>query len=39
MIQKEMLKAKTKLDDSLDRYKDLDHVYINNRLEEYDDLV
>ncbi len=34
-----MLKAKTKLDDLLDRYKDLDHVYIKNRLEEYDDLV
>jgi hypothetical protein len=34
-----MLKAKTKLDDLLERYKDLDHVYIKNRLEEYDDLV
>jgi hypothetical protein len=34
-----MLKTKIKLDDLLERYKDLDLVYIINRLEEYDDLV
>lgn len=38
-LQKEMLKIKTKLDDLLEKYKDLNHVYVNNRLEEYDDLV
>lgn len=38
-IQKEMLRSKTKLDDLLEGYKDLDHVYIKNRLEEYDDSV
>ncbi len=39
MVQKEMLKTKTKLDDLLERYKDLDHIYVNNRLEEYNNLV
>jgi hypothetical protein len=34
-----MLKAKTKLDGLLETYKDLDHVYIKKKLEEYDDLV
>jgi hypothetical protein len=38
-LQKEMLKIKTKLDDLLEKYKDLNHVYVSNRLEEYDDLV
>jgi hypothetical protein len=38
-IHKEMLRSKTKLDDLLEGYKDLDHVYIKNRLEEYDDSV
>lgn len=33
------LKTKTRLDDLLEKYKDLNHVYVNNRLEEYDDLV
>jgi len=33
-----MLRSKTKLDDLLEGYKDLDHVYIKNRL-EYDDSV
>ncbi len=37
-LQKEILKTKTRLDDLLEKYKDLDHVYVNNRL-EYDDLV
>ncbi len=39
MVQKEMLKTKTKLDDLLERYKDLDHTYVNNRFEEYNNLV
>jgi hypothetical protein len=34
-----MLKTKTKLDDLLEKYKDLDPMYVNNRLEEYDNLV
>jgi hypothetical protein len=38
-LQKEILKTKTRLDDLPEKYKDLDHVYVNNRLEEYDDLV
>ncbi len=39
MVQKEMLKTKTKLDDLLERYKDLDPMFVNNRLEEYNNLV
>jgi hypothetical protein len=38
-LHKEMLKTKTKFDDLLERYKDLDPVYVNDKLEEYDDLV
>jgi hypothetical protein len=38
-IHKEMLKTKTKLDDMLEKYKDVDLLYVNDRLEEYDDLV
>ncbi len=38
-LQKEIFKTKTWLDDLLEKYKDLDHVYVNNRLEEYDNLV
>jgi hypothetical protein len=34
-----MLKIKTKLDDLLEKDKDLNHVYVSNRLEEYNDLV
>jgi hypothetical protein len=34
-----MLKTKIKLDYLLERYKDLDLVYIIDRLEEYDNLV
>jgi hypothetical protein len=38
-IHKEMLKTNTKLDDMLEKYKDVDLLYVNDRLEEYDDLV
>ncbi len=38
-IQKEMFRTKTKLDDLLETYKDLDHVYVKNKLVEYDNLV
>jgi hypothetical protein len=38
-LQKEMLKTNSKFDDFLERYKDLDPVYVSNKLEEYDDLV
>jgi hypothetical protein len=34
-----MLKTKTNLDDLLEKYKDLDPMYVGNKLEEYDDLV
>jgi hypothetical protein len=34
-----MLKTKTKLDDLLEKYKDLNPMYANNRFEEYDNLV
>jgi hypothetical protein len=36
---KEMLRTKTKLDDLLERYKDLDLVHVKNKFEEYDNLV
>jgi hypothetical protein len=38
-LQKEMLKTNTKFDDFLERYKDLDLVYVSNKLEEYENLV
>ncbi len=38
-IQKEMFRTKTKLDDLLERYKDLNHVYVKNKLVECDNLV
>jgi hypothetical protein len=34
-----MLNTKSKLDDLLEKYKDMDPRYVNNMLEEYDDLV
>jgi hypothetical protein len=34
-----MIKTKSKLDDLLEKNKDLDLAYVNNRLEEHDDLV
>jgi hypothetical protein len=39
LIVKEMLRTKTKLDDLLERYKDLDLMHVKNKFEEYDDLV
>ncbi len=39
LIVKEMLRTKTKLDDLLERYKDLDLTHVKNKFEEYDDLV
>jgi hypothetical protein len=38
-LQKEMLKTKKKFGDLLERYKDLDLVYVNNKLKEYENLV
>ncbi len=38
-LQKEIFKIKRRLDYLLEKYKDLDYVYVNNRLEEYDYLV
>jgi hypothetical protein len=34
-----MLNTNTKFDDLLQKYKDMDLQYVNNRLEEYDELV
>jgi len=34
-----MVKAKSKFDDLVEKNKDLDLAYVNNRLEEYDELV
>ncbi len=38
-LKQEMHKTKSKLDDLMERGKDLDPTYVKNRLEEYDDLV
>ncbi len=38
-LRQEMVKTKSKLDDMLEKNKDLDLAYVNNRLEEQDDLV
>ncbi len=34
-----MVKIKSNLDDLVEKNKDLDLAYVNNKLEEYDDLV
>jgi hypothetical protein len=34
-----MLKTKTNLNDLLEKYKDMDPQYVNNRLKEYDELA
>jgi hypothetical protein len=34
-----MVKTKSKLDDLVEKNKDLDLTYVNNKLEEYNDLV
>ncbi len=38
-LRQEMVKAKSKFDDLVEKNKDLDLAYVNNRLEEYDELV
>jgi hypothetical protein len=38
-LQEEMIKTKTKLEDLLKKNKDLDLVYVSNKLEEHDELV
>jgi hypothetical protein len=38
-LWEEMIKTKTKLEDLLKKNKDLDLVYVSNRLEEHDELV
>jgi len=35
----EMINTKKKLKDLLEKNKDLDTMYVNNRLEKYDELV
>jgi hypothetical protein len=34
-----MVKTKSKFDDLVEKNKDLDLAYVNNKLEEYNDLV
>ncbi len=38
-LKQEMHNAKSKLDDLMERGKDLDPTYVKNILEEYNDLV
>ncbi len=38
-LQKEWLKPNQKLDNLVEKNKDLDPLYVNNKLEEYDELV
>ncbi len=38
-LKQETIKTKSKLDDLLQKNKDLDLAYVNNRFEEQDDLV
>ncbi len=38
-LKQEMHKTRSKLDDLMERGKDLDATYVKNKLEEYDDLV
>ncbi len=38
-LRQEMVKTKSKPDDLVKKNKDLDPTYVNNRLEEYDELV
>ncbi len=38
-LKKEMVKTKSKLDDLVEKNKDLYPSYVNNRLEEYNELI
>ncbi len=38
-LKQEIYKTKSKLDNLVERNKDLDPTYVKNKLEEYDDLV
>jgi hypothetical protein len=38
-LKKEMHNTKSKLDDLMERGKDLDRTYVKKKLEEYDNLV
>lgn len=38
-LQKEMVKTKSKLNNLVKKNKDLDPLYVNNKLEEFDKLV
>ncbi len=38
-LRQEMVKTKSKLDDLVEKNKDLDLAYVSNKLEEYDELV
>jgi hypothetical protein len=38
-LKQEMVKTKSKLDDLVEKNKDLDLAYVSNKLEEYDELV
>ncbi len=38
-LRLEMVKTKSKLDDLVEKNKDLDPMYVNNKVEEYNELV
>ncbi len=38
-LRKEMVKTKSKPDDLVEKNKDLDPSYVNDRLEEYNELI
>jgi hypothetical protein len=38
-LKQEMVKTKSKFDDLVEKNKDLDPVYVNNRLEKYNELI
>jgi len=38
-LQKEMIRTQTKLQDLVEKHKDLNIGYVNNKLEDYDELL
>jgi len=38
-LRKEMIKTQTKLEDLVEKHKDLNIGYVNNKLEDYDELL
>jgi predicted translin family RNA/ssDNA-binding protein len=38
-LRKEMIRTQTKLEDLVEKHKDLNIGYVNNKLEDYDELL